>query len=85
LFKKGREVAGKKPNILISDGAPNFHTIFNRELYTNKWPRIRHINYIRMQGDYNNNKMERMNGEIRDIVKTMRSLKKANTPILKGM
>jgi putative transposase len=84
LFSKGKEVAGTRPNTLISDGAPNFHTAFNRELYTNKWPRSRHINHIRLQGDHNNNKMERMNGEIRDREKTMRGLKKMNTPILKG-
>ena len=29
--------------------------------------------------------MERINGEIRDREKTMRSLKKVDTPILKGM
>ncbi len=75
---------GTRPNTLISDSAPNFHTAFNIELYTNKWPRSRHINHIRLQGDHNNNKMERMNGEIRDREKTMRGLKKADTPILKG-
>jgi hypothetical protein len=32
----------------------------------------------------NNNKMERFNGEIRDREKTMRGLKKNETPILKG-
>jgi hypothetical protein len=32
----------------------------------------------------NNNKMERLNGEIRDREKTMRGLKKMDTPILKG-
>jgi hypothetical protein len=32
-----------------------------------------------------NNKMERMNGELRDREKVMRSLKKKDTPILKGM
>jgi hypothetical protein len=37
-----------------------------------------------MQGDHNNNKMERMNGEIPDREKTMRGLKKVDTPILKG-
>jgi putative transposase len=84
LFSKGKEIAGTRPNTLISDGAPNFHTAFNRELYTNKWPRTRHINHIRMQGDHNNNKMERMNGEIRDREKTMRGLKKVDTTILTG-
>jgi hypothetical protein len=37
-----------------------------------------------MQGDRNNNKMERLNGEIRDREKTMRGLKKKRTPILQG-
>jgi hypothetical protein len=37
-----------------------------------------------MQGDKNNNKMELMNGEIRDREKTMRELKRQDTPILKG-
>ena len=32
----------------------------------------------------NNNKMERLNGEIRDREKVMRGLKKKDTPILKG-
>jgi putative transposase len=84
LFSKGKEVAGTRPNTLISDGAPNVHTAFNRELYTNKWPSTRHISHIRLQGDHNNNKMERMNGEIRDKEITMRGLKKVDTPVLKG-
>jgi hypothetical protein len=56
-----------------------------KELYTNKWPRTKHISHIRLQGNHNNNKMERMNGEIRDREKTMRSLKKMDIPILKGL
>jgi len=75
LLNKGKDVAGKRPNTLISDEAPNFHTAFNKELNANKFPRTRHINHIRLQGDHNNNKMERMNGEIRDREKIMRSLK----------
>ena len=33
---------------------------------------------------YNNNKIERFNGKVRDREKTMRGLKKADTPIIKG-
>ena len=33
LFKTGKEVAGTRPNTLISDGAANFKTAFNKELY----------------------------------------------------
>ncbi len=38
----------------------------------------------RWKRDRNNNKMERMNGEIPDREKTIRGLKKKRTPILKG-
>jgi hypothetical protein len=37
-----------------------------------------------MSGDKNNNRMERLNGEIRDREKVMRSLKKTDSPILTG-
>ncbi len=84
LFREGKEIVGKRPAVLISDGAHNFHTAFNKEFYTNKNPKTRHISYIRLQGDHNNNKMERMNGEIRDREKTMRGPKKVDTPILTG-
>jgi len=44
----------------------------------------KHIRQIRLQGAIHNNKMERMNGEIRDREKTMRGLKRKRTPILQG-
>jgi len=37
-----------------------------------------------LQGDHNNNKIERMNGKIREREKTMLSLKKVDSPILTG-
>jgi putative transposase len=61
---------------LISDGAPNFGEAFKKEFWTTPKPRTRHISHIRIQGDHNNNKMERLNGEVRDREKTMRGLKK---------
>jgi putative transposase len=84
LFHKGKDVTGKRPNTLISDGARNFNDSFNKEFYTNTIPRTRHISHIRLQGDHNNNKMERFNGEVRDREKTMRGIKKVDTPILPG-
>ena len=38
----------------------------------------------RIQGDYNNNKMERMNGEVRDREKIMRGLTIVDKKILPG-
>jgi putative transposase len=69
---------------LISDGAPNFNESFKKEFLTLNNPKTRHIKHIRLQGDHNNNKMERFNGEVIDREKTMRGLKKVDTPILTG-
>ncbi|MGA2625913.1 MAG: hypothetical protein ABSF63_02490 [Candidatus Bathyarchaeia archaeon] len=44
-----------------------------------------HIRQITLAGQHNNNKLERMNGEIRDREKVTRNLKKEDTPILAGM
>jgi transposase InsO family protein len=43
-----------------------------------------YIRHITRRGDYNNNKMERLNGEIRDGEKTMRGLKRKRTIMLSG-
>ena len=86
LFRKSVEVAGKKPKVLISDGARNFMQAHKKEWYSNyKNEKVIHIRHIHFKGDKNNNKMERLNGEIRDREKTMRSLKKDDSPIITGM
>lgn len=84
LFRKAKEIAGKRPNVLISDGAHNFNQAFKDEFFTRRKPRSRHVRHIRMAGDHNNNRMERMNGEVRDREKTMRGLKNVNTSVLPG-
>jgi hypothetical protein len=38
-----------------------------------------------LEGEHYNNKMERMNGELRDRERVIRTLEKADTPILSGM
>jgi transposase-like protein len=83
LFREARDVAGMKPTTLISDGAQNFHQAYLKELRT-LGRETQHIQHIHMAGDHNNNKMERLNGEIRDREKTMRGLKKMDTPVLLG-
>ncbi len=67
LFKQGKKIAHKQPRTLITDGAPNFHEAFMDEYWTSKASsRPEHIRDIRFDGVVHNNKMERMNGEIRD-------------------
>lgn len=85
LFETGKRVTGKKPKTLITDGLQSYRDAWFREFFTvEKETRTEHIRHIRFQGDMNNNKMERLNGEIRDREKVMRGLKKSDTPILKG-
>jgi transposase-like protein len=83
LFQLAKAVAGKTPKTLVSDGAPNFHEAYNHEFRTAKLE-TEHIRHIRLAGDWNNNKMERMNGEIRDREKVMRGLERKDSPILVG-
>jgi transposase-like protein len=83
MFQEAKEVAGKNPKVLISDGALNFHKAYNKEFRTLERA-TKHVRHIHLEGDHNNNKMERLNGEIRDREKVMRGLKKMDSVALKG-
>ena len=78
LFIRARRLMAKQPKSIITDGLQTYSVASNQI-----FPKANHVRHIRLQGDHNN-KMERMNGEIRDREKTMRGLKKKRTPILKG-
>jgi transposase-like protein len=84
LLRMAKEATGKKPLTFITDGLRAYHDAYKKEFWTQKAPRTEHIQHITIRGDHNNNKMERMNGEVRDREKVMRGLKKTDTPILKG-
>jgi putative transposase len=85
LFREAKRVTERNPETLITDGAFNFQTAFIKEYYNNRTTTMpKHVRHIRFWGDNNNNKMERMNGEVRDREKVMRGLKIKETPILKG-
>ncbi len=84
LFHEGKEITGKKPMTIITDGLKGYHKAYMKEFWTQKYPRTRHIKNITLKGEHNNNKMERLNGEIRDREKVMRGLKKKDTPIITG-
>ncbi len=85
LFQLAKEATGKKPLTLITDGLPSYHNAYLKEFWTRKKAtRTKHINAIKLQGDMNNNKMERLNGEFRDREKVMRGIKKVDSPIISG-
>jgi len=86
LLRDGKKFAGKVPQTLITDGAFNFESAFQTAYRRESEALVtKHIRHIRMQGDKNNNKMERFNGELRDREKVTCNLKKSDTPILSGM
>jgi len=85
LFSLAKAVAGKRPKLLITDGLPAYHQAYMKEYQTNRIDMTtHHIRKITLTGEQNNNKMERLNGEIRDREKVMRGLKRADSPILTG-
>ena len=84
LFQLAKKATGKKPDVIITDGLRSYHDAYKKEFWTLRNPRTKHIRHIKLKGDHNNNKMERLNGEIRQREKTMRGLKRKDTPILKG-
>jgi transposase-like protein len=84
LLRMSKEVTGKKPMTFITDGLESYHDAYKKEFWTLKGPRTEHIRHIKLSGDMHNNKMERMNGEVRDREKTMRGLKQDATAVLKG-
>lgn len=86
MFTEGKRLAGKAPSTLITDGAFNFNSAFRKAYWReNKALAIRHERHVRFQGDLNNQKMERMNGEIRDREKIVRGVKKDDSPLIKGL
>jgi len=80
LFHSAIRVTGKQPKTLITDGLRSY-AIACDQVFDDD---VKHVRHITVQGDRNNNKMERLNGEIRDREKTMRGLKRRRTPILSG-
>jgi putative transposase len=79
LFIQAQKLMHKQPQNLITDGL-HVYSVASDQAF----PNTEHVRHVRFQGDMNNNKMERMNGEVRDREKVMRGLKRTDTPILKG-
>ena len=74
----------KSPAYFVTDGLPAYDSssvkVFGKD--TNH---IKHIHLAGKRDKDNNNKMERLNGEIRDREKVFRGLKKIDTAVLDWM
>ena len=88
MFKKAEKIAGKKPAMLISDGAANFHHAW-KDQYRAKnrlHKETEHHRHVHLQKDMNNNQMESFNGNtLRHREKVIRGLKKEDSAILTGL
>ena len=77
---RAKRLMGKQPKTLITDWLPSYAKACEQV-----FDGTQHIRKITLNGkQHNNNKMERLNGEVRDREKTTRGLKKKCTPILQG-
>lgn len=88
LFRKAKQIAGKVPSVLTSDGAANFAEA-HRDEYAPKnflWKDSIHQSHIHMSGDMNNNQMESFNGNTyRMREEAARGLKRDDSAILAGL
>jgi transposase-like protein len=80
LFIKAKQAARKEPTALITDALGSYKMAAELD-----FPHATHTREIAFAGGIHNNKMERMNGEVRDRERVMRGLKRTDTPILKGI
>ena len=88
MFRRARDVAGKTPSKLISDGAANFAEAHHDEYAPRNylWKDSVHESHIRMDGDLNNNQMESFNGNtIRIREKVTCGPKSENSAIRAGL
>ena len=88
LFEEARDVGGKVPTWLVSDGAGNFHAAWN-DLYRAKnflHKETVHESHIHMAGDLNTNQMESFNGNtVRLREAAARGLKSEESAIITGL
>lgn len=79
-FRKSKEVGGKKPMLMVTDGLASYKKAFNSEFYDHHQS-CKHVADVGLQESLNN-VLERMHGSIREREKVMRGLKVDDTPIL---
>jgi transposase-like protein len=86
LFHMAKQRAGKKPQILTTNGLRSNSDAWLKEFRANKQvDSTIHIRNITLGGTHSNNKMETLNEEIRHREKVTRNLKKDDSPILEGL
>ena len=68
-----------EPTFLITDRLPSYGAALQREFRNTV-----HLNGVGIQGQVNNNRIERFHGTVRERNKVMRAIKKTDTAIIDG-
>ena len=84
LLSMTKTQAGKSPRNFITDGLPAYMKS-SKKVFGDKTNHVRHIHLAGKRDRDNNNRQERLNGEIRDREKVFRGLKKMDAAVLDGM
>ena len=86
LLRVGREIAGKRPLVFVTDGLPAYQDASRKAFGTRALPKTEHVRGIHIKGQMrHNNVQERLSGEFRDREKVFRGLKKDDSPSIPGM
>jgi transposase-like protein len=84
-FQIAKNIAKSKPQTVTTDGLRAYQDAFKKEFFTLRNPRTEYIRSAGIRASRkNNNNIERLHGTIRERNKTMRGIKKEETPITKG-
>lgn len=80
LLEDTKAAMGKSPVHFVTDGLPAYMKSCRRVF----GPGTDHHRHMHLKRDMNNNKMERLNGTIREREVNFRGLKKIDTPVIPG-
>lgn len=84
-FQIAKQRAKSKPQIVTTDGLKAYIDAFRKEFFTLRNPRTKHVRSAGIRASRkNNNNIERLNGTVRERNKTMRGLKREDTPLTRG-
>jgi len=85
LFQKAKKrIREQRVEEVITDGLRAYQRAFKKEFYTLRGPRTKHTRHIRLNGNPNNNLIERLQGTRRERDKVLRGMKIEDTPIVRG-
>ncbi len=68
-------MAKVRPLAVVTDGLHAYYRAFNKEFFTLKNPRTKHVSMPRFVDKVNNNLVERLNGTVKERDKVMRGFK----------